>query len=573
MFDPGTIKIIISYLMVTGSVNSSMNVETPQWLQNITNFLKFDPSGVLMCLIQAFEYTFYHNVILMATIPYTAYFMFVGAARIGTSIVKISYNNKKKIAQDEEELEFLEEEENQTVYDLNESCNGLMSEFLIFVHPNITEVMFGMLECEPVLGYDLTWLVNDYRMQCMDNAYILFGLVAIYTVLSYSIGLPLYYLLTLLRRRHRLDEAKAVVIKRYSAWRAHLKRAADLRIPEEDMAGAEELVKVDADIMFMHSQYEKYKKEWDQFAFIYEDYQVQYYYWELVEIVRKQLIVAFSSILAIVGEGYDIIFGCFVSFVFFALHCGVLPYVEDRENFIKGGEIGTTYLSLFLILLRMLAESNSEYNRDVLNYLTQGTTIVFFSVVGYSLIWNFQAGMEELEAIRAEEAAEEEGGGDKLSLESVFFAVKLVNRCVRNRINKRYQWDQASSIGGDSLLSSHAASSRSITPHGSHRTGSQIGIGDDDDNEVGFGFLMQPHVRQRWQRIHDRLMLIEGLPEPDYSSQDTELGLLSEDTASVLDDLFADPTDDDVSDIRSESEHRCANVHKRQRVHVNTVSF
>ena len=102
MFDPGTIKIIISYLMVTGSVNSSMNVETPQWLQNITNFLKFDPSGVLMCLIQAFEYTFYHNVILMATIPYTAYFMFVGAARIGTSIVKISYNNKKKIAQDEE---------------------------------------------------------------------------------------------------------------------------------------------------------------------------------------------------------------------------------------------------------------------------------------------------------------------------------------------------------------------------------------------------------------------------------------------------------------------------------------
>ena len=47
-------------------------------------------------------------------------------------------------------------------------------------------------------------------------------------------------------------------------------------------------------------------------------------------------------------------------------------------------------------------------------------------------------------------------------------------------------------------------------------------------------------------------MLIEGLPEPDLSSQDSELGLLSEDTASMLDDLYADATDDDVSDLFSD---------------------
>jgi hypothetical protein len=72
---------------------------------------------------------------------------------------------------------------------------------------------------------------------------------------------------------------------RYAAWRAHLKRAADLRIPEEDMAGAEELVRVDGDILFMHAQYVRYRQEWDAFEFIYGDYQMCYYYWELVEIV------------------------------------------------------------------------------------------------------------------------------------------------------------------------------------------------------------------------------------------------------------------------------------------------
>jgi hypothetical protein len=173
-----------------------------------------------------------------------------------------------------------------------------------------------------------------------------------YTIVTYSMGLPFYYLITLNRRRHRLDEAKSVVIKRYSAWRAHVKRAADLRIPEEDLAGAEELVRVDSDILFMHGQFEKYSAEWTQFEFIFGGYQTQFYYWELVEILRKQLIVAVSSLLNSYGQEYEMIFGCTVSFVFFALHCSALPYVEARENFIKGGEIGTTYLTLFLIVLR-----------------------------------------------------------------------------------------------------------------------------------------------------------------------------------------------------------------------------
>ena len=41
-----------------------------------------------------------------------------------------------------------------------------------------------------------------------DRAWYVFAIVAVYTIVTYSMGLPFYYLITLNRRRHRLDEAK-----------------------------------------------------------------------------------------------------------------------------------------------------------------------------------------------------------------------------------------------------------------------------------------------------------------------------------------------------------------------------
>jgi hypothetical protein len=316
------------------------------------------------------------------------------------------------------------------------------------------------------------------------------------------------------------------------------------------MYRAEELVRVDSDILFMLGQFEKYSAEWTQFEFIFGGYQTQFYYWELVEILRKQLIVAVSSLLNSYGQEYEMIFGCTVSFVFFALHCSALPYVEPRENFIKGGEIGTTYLTLFLIVLRYLVEGNSEYSRSVLGYLNNGTTAIFITVVGTSLVWNFNAGLAELEAMKAEALAEAEGGVSKLDFFAVVCAVKLINRCVRNRIAMRYNWDQASSIGGDSLVSSRAASSHSHQSGTPRSTARSLALDEEDPKEGGA--MMQPHVRERWQGMRDKLILIDGIPEPDYTSQESEVGLMSEDTESVMDEIFGDDTDQDASDIVSD---------------------
>ncbi len=70
-----------------------------------------------------------------------------GYAAIGVAAIRISYDNKRRIAQDDEELEALEEEERLAVYELTEAANGMKASFLIFVHPNVTDVMFMMIDC------------------------------------------------------------------------------------------------------------------------------------------------------------------------------------------------------------------------------------------------------------------------------------------------------------------------------------------------------------------------------------------------------------------------------------------
>eukprot|EP00960_Hanusia_phi_P066525 766414-Hanusia_phi.AAC.1 len=550
--------------MVTGSVSTSYNVQMPGFFKSFSsyaNYVKFDPTSTLACLIMQFEYTFYHNVLLQATIPFVAFILVRGLVMVGMSQIRVSYNNRRRIAQDDDELEYLENEEEKDRINFNETATGLASQFLIFVHPNITEVMFNMFQCEPILGYINQWLTVDLRFQCSDYGWWIFAAIAFFMIVVYTLGLPIHYLVSLRRRRHRLEEAKNVVIKRYTAWRSHLKRAKDLRIPEDELAGSEEIARVDKEIAVMHAQYQQFRNEWDQFEFIYDGYKLQFYYWELVEMARKQMIVAVSGLLARFGAG----------FVFFAIHCrsqalsvlvcircksrpSALPYVEARENFIKGGEIGTTYLTLFSALLIMLATASPEYNTPLLANSLTGIQVLFMSVVSISVGWNVREGFAEIERMREEQEEEENGSQEKITIFSVIFAVRLVNNAVRKTIQKRYEMEAASTIGGDSLLSS------SISSHGRPGSGARTPEPWDDTSEgsdepVSVRWHRLAQNRERWTTLIDKLVRLDQIPEPEISTQASEIAMLSEDTASVLNDWYLDqdPTSDDASEISSDS--------------------
>lgn len=65
--DPPSVKIFEAYQIITSSISTSYDVELPQdyeSYQSQTSFLQLDIQGVMYCMIQTFEFTFYHNIVL-----------------------------------------------------------------------------------------------------------------------------------------------------------------------------------------------------------------------------------------------------------------------------------------------------------------------------------------------------------------------------------------------------------------------------------------------------------------------------------------------------------------------------
>jgi hypothetical protein len=91
------------------------------------------------------------------------------------------------------------------------------------------------------------------------------------------------------------------------------------------------------------------------FNFLIGDYKPEFWYWEVVELLRKLML---SGILSLVGRGSiaQATLGTTITFVFFALHLRVMPYKSVTLNFTKA----VSEVQLFVVLLMsVLLQSHS----------------------------------------------------------------------------------------------------------------------------------------------------------------------------------------------------------------------
>ena len=179
----------------------------------------------------------------------------------------------------------------------------------------------------------------------------------------YTFGLPFLFFVLLQRRRHALEESKAVVRKRYQSWMKSLKqKAANAKLAvmrgevPEPLKDPEEEEIVNQDIKVVYDMYYSCVREWQELLFLHRDYTLARFYWELVEIARKQALVAFVVIIGNFAKGFDLVFGILVLFAFFAVHLYALPYKRGKHNFLKAAEMFAEYMTLFLTLLILLAQ-------------------------------------------------------------------------------------------------------------------------------------------------------------------------------------------------------------------------
>ncbi len=191
-------------------------------------------------------------------------------------------------------------------------------------------------------------------------------------------------------------------------------------------------------------------REWDQYLFLHRDFRIEFYYWELCEILRKLLLVSVVVVIGSQAPGFDMVFGIIVLAVYFAVHVWALPYKHGKHNFLKAAEMFAEYVTLFLTMLIQLARSEGRKSNEIglMMIAVQGC-------VGGGLVMvlfrNLKEGVAELKRQREQE----EGQGivarvDQVSIYSVFFAINLISGLIRRAEQKRAKELDATTVSAAS---------------------------------------------------------------------------------------------------------------------------
>ena len=332
------------------------------------------------------------------------------------------------------------------------------SQALVLIHPTVTMTMVKLFSCAAVLGYQREWLKADVRYQCMDGPWWTFASVSISMIGIFTIGLPVIMIVSLVRARHRLNEARLVVRRRYKSWRKREKekvlqrRVALLRgeVPEP-LVDDEEEAMTNKDILSVYLIYYRYVREWDQFLFLHRDFRIEFYYWELVEIMRKLLLVSVVVVIGSQFTGYDLVFGITVLALFFAMHLYALPYKHAKHNFLKAAEMFAEYTTLFITMLMQLSRVQQGMDPGQMGLAMLAVQGIIGGGFIMVLFRNLKEGIAELKRQREQE----EGLGivarvEQVSIYSVFFAINLISGLIRRAERKRAKELDATTVSASS---------------------------------------------------------------------------------------------------------------------------
>jgi len=88
-----------------------------------------------------------------------------------------------------------------------ESCNLVIT---FAVMPTVSKIIFGALPCE-TLDTGERYLMKDYSISCSDSSFTLFSTYSGFMLFVYPIGVPMLYLLLLLKKKAALTRPTAEV--------------------------------------------------------------------------------------------------------------------------------------------------------------------------------------------------------------------------------------------------------------------------------------------------------------------------------------------------------------------------
>jgi len=168
--------------------------------------------------------------------------------------------------------------------------------------------------CEEVEG--VHYMTSDYRLQCSGEEYATYSLIASLGILVYPIGCPLLYWFILKRHEHKLHSSKECLAR---------------------------------------------------YGFVYERYEPDYYWWEVVEMIRKFLLTGVILFLA-PGSIAQLAMALLIASYFMAAHVKCEPFSNPEENHLQSVSLISTVLVLVLGIMIKAAAQNTALQQKYARY-------------------------------------------------------------------------------------------------------------------------------------------------------------------------------------------------------------
>ncbi|GMH62118.1 hypothetical protein TrLO_g3231 [Triparma laevis f. longispina] len=309
-------KIVLSYFQVVGALSFNFDIEFPPfftmlmtYISSIVNldFLNMLPVG---CVMSSFNY--HHTLLIYTLVPFLIGFNMIVAYLI--------LRKKGKIA----------------------ASNAIFSWFLFMMFlilPSVSSKILNTFACRYFDGSYGSFLKVDYSIDCASDDHVFYEAYAKLCILIYPLGIPTFYVWLLRRARKSLNPGQKHMEKRYGVEDG-LKRAIEER-----------------------ERLEEERLEIRSLAFLYDSYEPKYFWFEVVETVRKLML---SGGLVLLGPGTmeQIIVSLMICLASIRIFSGCEPYIEYKVDVFMEMSQWQIFFVMFAALLIRFNEVISEYGSE-----------------------------------------------------------------------------------------------------------------------------------------------------------------------------------------------------------------
>ena len=353
------LKILLIYCQIISQFQSILSANYPSNYSNFLSILQIfnlDLTSILSFKCFDQQYTFHDEMMVSTLLPICVCLLLI----VGHS--KSSFLSGDSSSMQRSRASLIE---------------WILFTFYFFFSSS-SRVVFEMFNCDDAFESGSSYLRADYRLKCEGPTYESYLWYAIFMMFVYPIGVPLLFIGILFSKRNAIDmngmeacrgldsylkearEQDIVVARRlkevladYRATRRLIVcKMENVRLVDECNQLIEDRLKI---------EYSRVLPNLSPYAFLFEAYRPEYWYWECVECVRR---LSLTGLLVFMYPGSEkqVILAIAVCVLFMILYSWTGPFLDPVHNFIIGSAKWGIFLQLLGTLLLKQNQFGGSYN-------------------------------------------------------------------------------------------------------------------------------------------------------------------------------------------------------------------